>query len=475
MAAFTRPLHFRARLRAAAVLLGVVSPLGGRALWAEPLPAAGGCQIEAVGFLPDAVLCEASGAGSLDVMLGGLSDLLLESDEAGTVRFKAITDRGPNGKVSTPDGTRRTLLNPAFAPTVVTFELGEADAADPWVTTPAGSAAKLSVTLLETMPLKGRTGVPLTGRPNGIGSDEPILNADGSSVITPDPNGFDTEGLVLLPDGSFWISEEYRPSLAWMTADGKVQGRLTPAGQVLEGADMESLDVLPAAYGDRQDNRGFESLAVSKDGSTIWVMLQSPLDHPQEGAAAATGNVRLLAIDVATKKPVGEYVYRAGRPSAEGWARAGAPPEDVKLCAMAALDDGRLLVLEQSDGGVAELYLVSFKAATNLLFASPLSEPLESIGDLAAAGVAMLGKTLVADLAPHLPTMADHVMDGQWRKAGGEPPGLKLEGLAILDPHRVALVNDNDFNIDWILDHDEPQRRNCLWVIQLHDPLVAFP
>jgi hypothetical protein len=458
-----------------AFLVGFVIVASRLALaWAEPLPLAGGCQIEAVGFLPDAVLCEAAGEGSMAVPLGGLSDLILDVDEAGVVRFKAITDRGPNGKVATPAGKQRTLLNPAFVPTVVTFELGDVDAAEPWVTSPEGAAAKLSVSLVGMQALRGRTGVALSGRPNGIGNDEPILTADGTSPIEPDPNGFDTEGLVQLPDGSYWISEEYRPSLAWMTAEGQVQGRLTPAGQVLEGADMESLDVLPAAYGDRQDNRGFESLAVSKDGRTVWVMLQSPLDHPHAAAAAATGNVRMLAIDVATKKPVGEYVYRAGRPTAEGWARTGAPPEDVKLCAMSALDDGRLLVLEQSDGGVAELYLVSFEAATNLLDAA-LAEPIEPVGDLSAAGVAMLGKTLVADLAPHLSAMADHVTDGQWRKSGDEPPGLKLEGLAILDPHRVAIVNDNDFNIDWIEDHDEPQRRNCLWVIQLHDPLPAFP
>ncbi len=438
------------------------------------LPEAGGCRIEAVGFLPDVVLCEASGPGTMAIPLGGLSDLLLESSEAGRVRFKAITDRGPNGKVSTPEGKRRTLLNPAFAPTVVTFEIGEVDAEKPLVVTRDGRTSRLSLSIRDMMPLQGRSGVPLTGLPNGIGNDEPILNATGSEELPPDPNGFDPEGLVLLPDGSFWISEEYRPSLAWMTADGKLQGRLIPAGQKLTGADMEVLDILPAAYASRQDNRGFESLAVSKDGRTVWVMLQSPLDEPHEGAAADTGNVRLLAIDVGTKKPIGEYLYRAGRPTAPGWAREGAAPEDVKLCAMSALDDGRLLVLEQSDGGVAEIYIVSFDAATNLLEAE-VSGPVEPIEDLAAAGIAMLGKTLVADLAPHLPAMADHIMDGAWRKQDDEPPGLKIEGIAILDPHRVALINDNDFNIDWIEDRDAPQRKNCLWVIELHDPLVAAP
>lgn len=441
---------------------------------AVPLPAAGGCQIEAVGFLPPEVLCEATEPGTMAIALGGLSDLLLESAEAGTLRFKAITDRGPNGKITTPQGKRRTLLNPAFSPTVVTFEIGEADTEQPLVVTQDGTTSRLSLSLVEMMPLQGRSGVPITGRPNGIGNDEPILNATGSAELPPDPNGFDPEGIVLLPDGSFWISDEYRPSLGWMTSDGKVQGRLTPAGQKLHGADMELLDILPAAYASRQDNRGFEALAVSKDGRTVWAMLQSPLENPNAAAAAETGNVRLLAIDVAAKKPIGEYLYRAGRPTASGWARKGVAPDDVKLCAMSPLDDGRLLVLEQSDGGVAELYLVSLDAATNLL-ETEVPGPVEPIADLAAAGIAMLGKTLVADLAPHLPAMADHVMDGAWRKHDDEPPGLKIEGMAILDPHRVAVINDNDFNIDWIEDHDEPQRKNCLWVIQLHDPLLATP
>ena len=45
----------------------------------------------------------------------------------------------------------------------------------------------------------------------------------------------------------------------------------------------------------------------------------------------------------------------------------------------------------------------------------------------------------------------------------------------MINNYHMALINDNDFNMDWIEDHDEPQRKNCLWVIQLHNPFLATP
>lgn len=57
-----------------------------------------------------------------------------------------------------------------------------------------------------------------------------------------------------------------------------------------------------------------------------------------------------------------------------------------------------------------------------------------------------MAKTLVADLAP-----------------------LKLEGMAILVPDRVAIVNDNDFGVNL-----KPGARSDtrLWVIRLPQPLA---
>jgi hypothetical protein len=99
---------------------------------------------------------------------------------------------------------------------------------------------------------------------------------------------------------------------------------------------------------------------------------------------------------------------------------------------------------------------------------------IETIADLTAAGLVPVRKTLVADLAPLIPTMAAHVTAGAWRPdPSGRTPALKLEGLAILDECRIALVNDNDFDIDHDLDPTEPSRRSCVWIIRLREPLAA--
>jgi hypothetical protein len=219
-------------------------------------------------------------------------------------------------------------------------------------------------------------------------------------------------------------------------------------------------DVLPAAYGARRDNRGFEALAVSPDESTVWALLQSPLEHPAPKAGRHTGNVRLLAFDISRGRPAAEYLYRLGDPSSPGFLTDGAPPDDGKLCAMAAIDARTLLVLEQADGGLARLYRCSLATATDILH-RPETPACEEVRDLPAAGIEPLRKELVADLANLRPAMLRDVYGEDHDKKELE---LKLEGLAILDSGRVALVNDNDFGVHAPKGASSPPR-TCLWVV----------
>jgi len=400
------------------------------------------------------------------VVLGGLSDLAIvpAGDAAAELAIWTITDRGPNGSIDNNGVKRRTLLAPGFSPAIIK------------VTLPAAGDAAVEAIL----PLAGITGKPLSGRPNGVGRDEPILDATGAAEIAFDPNGVDPEGLVALPDGSFWVSEEYRPSLLKVSAEGRVSERHVPAGVDLAGADTRVVADLPTVYGSRRDNRGFEGLALSVDGRRLLVLLQSPLDHPEKKAAKKTGNVRMLVVDAASGRPLAEHCYRMGDPAAPDWAGRGAPPKDGKLCCLAPLADGTLLVLEQDDTGIAMLYRADPRQATDTLprtlanQADPVAaaEPLETIGDLAVAGIRPVAKRLVADLGPLVPRFRRDVFGGDGSGGGAT---LKLEGIALLDDRRLLIVNDNDFaaagSTAGDSGHGEPAARSCIWVVALPTPL----
>jgi len=447
-------MHRRAgvkRLVVGLVAIGVGTACGG-VVHADDAP---GGRIVEMRVLPRTAL------PGLVTPLGGISDLAAGPAAVGTMpeRFWVITDRGPNGSVMVGDVRRRTRVEPGFVPSIVALS---------WPTAADDGEVRIDAIL----PLADRDGVPLSGRPNGIVRDEAILTADGVGTVPADPDGIDSEGLVRLADGTFWIVEEYRPSILHVGADGRAIARYVPAGHRLEGAGMTVHDVLPAAYGSRRDNRGFEAVAVAPDESRLWAMVQSPLDHPEPGPGRETGNVRLLAFDLAAGRPVGEFVYEMDDPRTEvasspAPAEPAAPdaqpvPPDGKLCAMVAIGSTTLLVLEQ-EGCKARLYRCEVDAATDTLGREADVPPVETLADLGAAGIVPVTKPLVCDLTPLLPALRRDALGGE--PAFDAPPvELKLEGMAVVGPRRILLVNDNDFAVATATG---PAPRTCMWVVEL--------
>lgn len=391
------------------------------------------------------------------VAIGGLSDLTPASGEPLGTALWTLTDRGPNGSLQRRGKKVRTLLTPEFVPSLVLLRI-------------AGDEAR-SLSIERTVPLVAANGKPLSGRPLA-GRDDPVFDADGAAEVPCDPGGVDPEAVVSMADGTFWIGEEYGPSLLHVAADGRVLGRFIPDGAPAAKNGAEVVRSLPAVYGRRRENRGFEALAAARDGSRLWALLQSPLDNPGPKAGRKTGNVRLLAFDPRQGRPVAEHVYRLGDPMKEGYLRGNAVPDDGKLCAMAALDDTTLLVLEQDDDGLARLYVVSLTGATNTLGGKPSAAgesaavELEEVRDLAAAGISPLRKTLAADLASLRRTMKKQA-DGD-EKQGGP---LKLEGLAVVDGRHVLVIDDNDFGV---AGGDRRSRATMLWMVELERPLPGF-
>ena len=324
------------------------------------------CRVIAKAVLPSQMLVDEDPAteGDRAVRLGGLSDLVvLPSAEGGlTFEIRLITDRGPTSKRKTPQGKRRVMQNPAFVPTLLTFAIRSARNVEP-----GAGPVELHAECISAEPFRSRSGKPVTGRPNGLPGDEVAYQPPGEVALPADPNGIDSEGLAMLRDGSYWLTEEYLPSILRVSAEGVVLARYVPEGIVLPEADTEIVANLPARYRHRQANRGFEAVAISPDELTLWALLQSPLESKESTSATASGLVRLLEFDARESRPIAEYLYRLGDPTSPGFDRGEATPDDGKLCAMVAIDAASLLVIEQSDDGEAKLYRCGLSAATNTL------------------------------------------------------------------------------------------------------------
>ena len=344
-------------------------------------------QIVARAVFPEIILAkeDLSVAHDVPVVLGGISDVTVEKaiDDNDQFVIRLLTDRGPSRKIETARGKQRVFLNPSFVPTVLIFEISGC-----LLDKSRGEVRQLRAELQCQFSLQSPSGKVITGRSNGLEGDDSIASPSGEGLVVPDVNGIDPEGCILNADGTFWLSEEYRPSLLCCESDGTVMKRFIPAGVKLSESDIKVIDNLPAHYANRRPNRGFESLAVSSDESTIWALMQSPFN---DQAAERSGNVRLLGFDVEKEKPMYEYIYRLGDPTAVDFITGGVVPDDGKLCAMVSIGPKNLLVLEQSDDGDAKIYRCKLGGATNVLGDI---RKIDQVRDLVQAGVRPIKKTL---------------------------------------------------------------------------------
>jgi hypothetical protein len=352
-------------------------------------------------------------ANDRKVLLGSVGSDLWHGPKDPRDEFWMITDRGPNGQIAVDGKNRRTFWVPEFDPTIVRVKT-------------EGKAIKI----LEAIPIVGQSGKPVTGLPNLKDVDEAPYNYSAQELLLLNPNGLDTEGLVRTTAGDFWIGEEYSPSILHVDRTGKVIKRYIPEGLPLEGTDYSVAKVLPAIYGKRKINRGFEGIALSGDEKTLYVVLQSPLLNPDRKTGEGSRNSRVLVFDIPSEKVTAEYVYRFDV-SKEFDPNPKNTPDEMKLSGVIAMNPTTLLVLERTDL-VAKLYSVDLSQATNILGSkwndAKTAPTLEALADPATAGVRVLPKTLVLDLS----------------SIKGMPE--KIEGIALLDQNTLAVSNDNDFD-----------------------------
>lgn len=348
---------------------------------------------------------------------GGLSSLQVVPG-TGNRRFLSVSDRGPNGQPTQAAGGR-SFPAPGFAPTI--YELQADD---------DGRLSVLSRTQIRvpgTDPLRVAQPGTFPGDPSTITGfrnlsalalDDNMYLQTSDNTIGPvyaptDPYGLDTEGLQRDPrDGSYWLSDEYRPSIVHLDRSGVMLARIVPTGSGAQDTDATGLttplssfyggagqpklqELLPAEWMARRQNRGLEGVALSADGTKLYAMMQNPLDTrsnadidpltagtqelyktfgfgPEAGgaggrcdavttgpenSAAATNtnfyrNVRIAELDVSrpgTPVLTGEFIYRLDLQSASNSTVQGRQ----RVSDIAWAGNRRLIVGEHDDDALA--------------------------------------------------------------------------------------------------------------------------
>ncbi|MFJ2740585.1 esterase-like activity of phytase family protein [Streptomyces sp. NPDC087440] len=375
-----------------------------------------GARVVSTATLPDIPLAQFSNRllpGTVrddrGVDLGGIGSDLYPAGRRG--EFWTVTDRGPNGQIEIGKEKRRTFPVPGFNPAIVKIR-----------------ATGGRIEVLRAIPLTTSNGSPVTGLPNQAGRDEAPYNFDASQPLTYNPNGLDTEGIVQDRDGSFWLVDEYGPSLVHVSARGRVLERHVPKGLKLTGAGYPVIESLPSVFLKRKINRGFEGLALLPGGDLV-LGLQSPLLNPGKEAGEESRATRLLRFSPRKGKVTAEYVYRF---DPVGVVEPGQKKtSELKISALVALGGDRLLVQERTDKS-ARLHEVRLRPGNDILgsrWESAAKPSVEELPDPAAAGVPVLPKRLVVDM---------NTVKGV--------PG-KIEGVALEGSKTLVLLNDNDFGM----------------------------
>ena len=331
---------------------------------------------------------------------------------------------------------------------------------------------QLALTLADTTLLTEASGTPLT-------SLDPSATTTGTRAGFPAlPQAFngrlslDAEGLALLPDGSFFVSDEYGPYLYRFSAAGVLLAAIRPPEALVPkrgGRDSFSSDNAAAGQPSpspsqpvtgRENNQGFEGLAASADGRTLYALMQSATR--QDGGASGGSlrrHTRLLAYDIsnpAVASLKGEWILPLPLYTQNGI------PQVASVGDFTMLNSRQFLVLVRDGNGrgsstTASLYravlVYDLTGATNIAGTSfdTVATPVAPNGVLAAAVTPATSAILI-----DLNDPGQLVKFGLNNSSSSDNNTLsdKWESLALapaLDPSApddffLFVGNDNDFS-----------------------------
>ncbi|RLV48413.1 esterase-like activity of phytase family protein [Nocardioides mangrovicus] len=328
--------------------------------------------------------------------------------------FYGLTDRGPN--VDGPDGTKIEPL-PDFQPAIGEFVLAHGKAV-----------------LVRRIGLAAKDGTPYNGQVNPDNSTNETITDLQGNVLPASENGYDPEGLVVMRDGTFWVSDEYGPFITHFDRRGRAIERLSP-GQGL-----------PAELAWREPNKGMEGLSVTPDGRTLVGIMQAGLNAPGGPKSKNLSAVRIVTVDLRSRA-THQYVYVLHNTD-------GA---DTGVSEISALDDHRFLVDERDGdfepGANKKLFAIDLRGATDVTgkqveVIAGKNDTATTISNLRAAGITPVSSSLYLDVAG-LVTRIDPTGDFFGHD--------KIEGVAVVDHgRRLVISNDSDFGISGVNETTAP-------------------
>jgi len=347
----------------------------------------------------------------VEIREGGISGLSFIQGSAN--EYYMITDRGPNADAANANGGIETKVFPfpKFAPKILKVR-AEGD----------------SLRILEAISLKLADGVAVSGIPHPAGDgeiNEVAWSDTNKAPIKPDEWGIDCEAVTMSSDGTFWIGDEYSPSI-WRLdqKNGKLVTRYTPYAASSHEIAVDSL------LAKRRPNRGFEGIACTPNGK-VYAILQAPMYNPDKAAGESTRLHRIVEIDPATNA-TRMFAYEHEAPT------GSIRNKDWSIGDMAAINDHEFLVIEHASGSgenVRKIFKIDLTEATPITrenFEGKTFEQLQNAAGCMAYGIVPVKKTLYFDLLAH----------------GWDAKYDKPEGLTVVNDTTIAVIADNDFGVE---------------------------
>lgn len=220
---------------------------------------------------------------------------------------------------------------------------------------------------------------------------------------------FDIESMQIAPDGTFWFGDEFGPFLLH-TDDA---GRLLEAPLATPGVVSPSNPTLePGQTPNLANSKGFEGLALSPDGRTLYPMLEGPIT--EDSAAGRPADLRIFEVSLGRRGP---------RYTGDLWRYRMEHPANA-IGDFIAVNDHQFLVIER-DGGTGPT--ARFKAVF-----------LVDLRDRDRDGY------VDKDLLVNLMAVPD---PGNVGGLGNffTFPFVTIEDVEIVDRSTIAVLNDNNF------------------------------